>query len=228
MRTMAERTSPLQNRVTPEGDIVALTARGLLMGNRGGRLHRPDFSLGRRRWSSRQWIACKLAFNGRQRQIMGPASYTELFFLDEATALAAGHRPCFECRRQDFLQFATLWASALGLPQARATAAAMDARLHDERLCADGSKRTVSAPLDGLPEGTFVRLAGRPHLVVRDRLVVWQPGGYGPVAGPQPRPDVVEVLTPAAIVSVLKAGYACGLHPSARDAAAATDRSRQP
>ena len=101
---------PLQNRVTPEGEIIATPARGLMMGNRGGRLHRPDKTLTARRWTSRAWIACRLEFNNRHRRVMSPNSYTELFFLDEATALAAGHRPCFECRRQDFMAFAQIWA----------------------------------------------------------------------------------------------------------------------
>ena len=93
-------SSPLQNRVTPFGDIAAVSARGGMMGNRGGRLHGPERRLGRRRWASRAWICCELAFRGRQRVVMGE-SYTELFFLDEAVALAAGHRPCFECRRRE-------------------------------------------------------------------------------------------------------------------------------
>src|SRR5262249_48070514 len=105
---------PLQNRVTPEGDIIATPHRGLMMGNRGGVVHLPDPTPGTRRWASRQWIACVLQFKGRQREVMQPNGYTELFFLDEATALAAGHRPCFECRRGEAEHFAELWAMTQG------------------------------------------------------------------------------------------------------------------
>jgi len=102
---------PLQNRVTPFGDLVATPVRGTLMGNRGGRIHKDDRVLGPRRWASRQWICCVLAFRGRHRRVWGDG-YTELFFLDEPTALAAGHRPCFECRRQDAIAFAACWRRA--------------------------------------------------------------------------------------------------------------------
>src|SRR5690606_9191936 len=124
---------PLQNRVTPEGEIIATAARGTLMGNRGGCLHGPDRRLGRRRWVTRQWICCELQFRGRHRQVMTPGQYTELFFLDEATALAAGHRPCFECRRADAVRFARTWAQIEG-QTGRASAPHMDAALHAERL----------------------------------------------------------------------------------------------
>jgi hypothetical protein len=100
---------PLQNRVTPSGEIIATPHRGLMMGNRGGCFHRPDQTLKARRWANRQWIACLLEFKDRRRQLMQPNRYTELFFLDEATALAAGHRPCFECRRASAVRFAELW-----------------------------------------------------------------------------------------------------------------------
>src|SRR5947199_10356022 len=92
---------PLQNRVTPFGELIAISARGTMFGNRGGRFHRDDRTLGARRWASRQWICCVLSFKGRRHSVWGPTSYTDLFFLDEVTALAAGHRPCFECLRAD-------------------------------------------------------------------------------------------------------------------------------
>ncbi|MET0192678.1 MAG: hypothetical protein ABW200_04810, partial [Hyphomicrobiaceae bacterium] len=113
---------PLQNRVTPAGEIIATPHRGLMMGNRGGCFHRPDQTLKARRWATRQWIACLLDFKGRRRQLMQPNRYTELFFLDEATALAAGHRPCFECRRASATCFAELWSKVQRLPKpSRAT-----------------------------------------------------------------------------------------------------------
>jgi len=204
---------PLQNRVTPEGEIVAVAARGLVMGNRGGALHGDDRTLRRRRWVTRQWICCRLEFKDRHREVMTPSRYTELFFLDEATALAAGHRPCFECRRQDFLWFAELWARTQGAA-GRATAPEMDAVLHAERIDAAGAKLTYRAAWSGLPAGVFVRQAGRPHLVLGSRLAAWTADGY--VAGPErPMEGETEVLTPRSIVAVLAAGYCPGLHPSA-------------
>ena len=204
---------PLQNRVTPEGEIIAAEARGLMMGNRGGPLHDDGKALGRRRWVSKQWICCRLDFNGRHRQVMSPGRYTELFFLDEATALAAGHRPCFECRRQDFLWFATLWARVAGR-EGRASAPEMDAVLQAERVGGDGGKVTYDAPFAELPSGTFVRLDGRAHLLLGSQLAAWTPAGY---IEPRDRPESgeTEVLTPRAIVAVLAAGYCPALHPTA-------------
>lgn len=213
---MADRTSPLQNRVTPEGEIVAVAARGTLMGNRGGTLHDANRHLGRRLWVSRQWICCKLNFNGRHRVVMAPNRYTELFFLDEATALAAGHRPCFECRREDFLQFARLWAKVHAAP-GRATAATMDRVLHAERVDPQGGKASYRADLAGLPDGAMVRWRGIPHLVHGGTLRPWSHAGYG---GSFAVPDgtSADVLTPRTMVAVLSAGYSPSLHPTAATA----------
>lgn len=210
---MAEPAMPLQNRVTPEGDIVASSARGTVMGNRGGRLHDGDRHLTRRRWASRQWICCQLAFNGRRRQVMTPGRYTELFFLDEATALAAGHRPCFECRRRDFLWFAELWGQTQGLP-GRARAEDIDRTLHSERVGAGGGKITFRAPLADLPAGTFVRWNSVPHLVLASWLLPWADTGYGEPLD-QPAAADVDVLTPKSTVAVLSAGFCPSLHASA-------------
>jgi hypothetical protein len=209
---------PLQNRVTPEGEIIATPYRGLMMGNRGGCFHLPDRTLGSRRWASRQWIACVLEFKGRHRQaMMQPNRYTELFFLDEATALAAGHRPCFECRRRDAERFAALWAETRGWP-APARAPEMDATLQAERVGAQGQKLTYRAQLSGLPDGAFVRLAeGGPaqaYLVDNGRILAWGPAGYGAALAAAKRRDV-EVLTPRSIVAVLSSGYRPMVHPSA-------------
>jgi hypothetical protein len=211
--------APLRNRVTPEGEIVATVHRGLLMGNRGGVLHLPDRTLGARRWATKQWIACVLDFKGRHRQVMQPNRYTELFFLDEATALAAGHRPCFECRRADAERFAELWAQSQGR-SARERAPAMDEALHAERLDRRGGKRTFRARRADLPSGTFVRygLAGegtRPCLIVGNHLMAWHPAGYASLITPGTTGEVVEVLTPPSIISVLSSGYRPMLHPSA-------------
>jgi hypothetical protein len=204
---------PLQNRVTPEGEIIADAARGLMMGNRGGALHDDRKALGRRRWVSKQWICCRLDFNGRHREVMAPGRYTELFFLDEATALAAGHRPCFECRRQDFLWFAALWARVAGR-EGRATAREMDRVLQAERVDSNGAKVTHRAPFAEVPSGTFVRIDGRAHLVLGSRLAAWTPQGYV-AARERPQDGAAEVLTPSSIVAVLAAGYCPMLHPSA-------------
>jgi hypothetical protein len=209
---------PLQNRVTPEGDIIATPHRGLMMGNRGGAFHLPGRTIGHRRWATRQWIACVLEFKGRHRPaMMQPNRYTELFFLDEATALAAGHRPCFECRRRDAEHFAALWGQMRGWP-APARAPEMDLALQAERVGAQGHKITYRAQLAALPDGTFIRLldgnTAQPYLFDRNNLFPWSPAGYG-TPMPAPRRREVEVLTPRSIVAVLSAGYRPMLHPSA-------------
>lgn len=203
---------PLQNRVTPFGDIEAVAARGSLMGNRGGRLHHPlARTLGARRWASRQWICCRLQFKGRRRQVMG-ASYTELFFLDEVTALAAGHRPCFECRREAALAFATAWAVAGG-EALRPRANAMDLRLHAERL-QGRSKRRHLGELSGLADGVMIEIDGQAFAVRGGKLLPWSHRGYG---APLVRPAGGEVvlLTPPATIAALAAGYRAGWHESA-------------
>ena len=150
-------SAPLCNRVDPFGELFATPARGLLMGNRGGRIHTDDRTLTKRRWVSPQWICCRLEFNDRHRTVWGD-SYTELFFLDEVTALAAGHRPCFECRRQDADAFAELWAKTRGLP-VRALAPDMDKVLQVERL--SGHAKRHSPPPDRPASGRRGHCAGR-------------------------------------------------------------------
>jgi hypothetical protein len=200
---------PLQNRVTPFGEIVALPGRGLMMGNRGV-LH-DDARRIVRSTQVRRWIACVLAFRGRHREVMTPHRYTELFFLDEATALAAGHRPCAECRNADYKRFRALWETCFGAP---ANADAMDARLHCERSAA-GGKRTYRDDLANLPDGTYVALDKKAWLVWGAHLHEWSDSGY---LARQPRAAhrSVEVLTPAAIVAMLAAGYRPQIHPTAR------------
>jgi hypothetical protein len=211
---------PLQNRVTPDGEIVAVAARGTMFGNRGGRIHGADQRLGAKRWHSKQWICCILAFKGRRRPVMAPNRYTELFFLDEATALSAGHRPCFECRREAAMQFATLWNATRELP-GRAAAGDMDDQLHRERVSAQGAKPVWTAHCRDLPNAVFVRWphapAGVPPvtgMLLAGRIHPWSFNGYGaalPVA-----PDIpLEVLTPPSSVRVLGAGYLPVLHSSA-------------
>jgi len=202
---------PLQNRVDPFGNLFATPARGRLMGNRGGRIHTDDKKLTGRRWSSRQWICCVLDFKGRRRDVWG-RFYTELFFLDEVTALAAGHRPCFECRRREAVAFAESWRVAQKL-RALPRAGDMDKVLHRERL--DGrAKRRHRAAIDDLPDGAFIALEEGAFAVRGDALLHWAPQGYEG-RRPRPRSVTVDVLTPPSILAVLAAGYAPHWHPSA-------------
>ena len=204
----------LQNRVTPFGDMIATPARGLFMGNRGGRIHDGAGRLGRRRWASPQWICCRLQFKDRHRAVWGEG-YTELFFLDEPTALAAGHRPCFECRRADAMAFAATWERG----GTRAKATAMDRVLHRERLSAPAQRLHVSGT-HLLPDAAFVSLIDSPDqaFAVRgDRLLRWTPGGYAEARRHEPRLPA-RVLTQPHILAVLEAGYAPQWHPSAESA----------
>jgi len=200
---------PLQNRVSPFGELFAAPVRGTFMGNRGGRIHDGVQKLGSRRWSSKQWICCVLDFKGRHRRVWGD-SYTELFFLDEVTALAAGHRPCFECRRADATAFAESWKRSTGR---KPTAPEMDKVLHAQRL--DGrDKRVHSMPLSGLPDGTMIAQNGSVYAVKGDALLHWTPSGYvQPIA--RGKDDVVVVLTPPAIVDILANAYEPHWHASA-------------
>ncbi len=202
---------PLQNRVNPFGELFATPARGLFMGNRGGRFHTDAKTLTARRWASRQWICCVLDFRGRQRDVWG-RFYTELFFLDEPTALAAGHRPCFECRRADALRLAEAWRRARRL-RAQPTAGAMDAVLHDERV-AGHAKRLHRRAIDSLPDGAFVALDGEAFAVRGNVLLHWMPEGYD-ARRKRPRRGLLDVLTPPAMLAVLAAGYEPHWHPSA-------------
>jgi hypothetical protein len=196
---------PLQNRVDPFGNLIATSARGTLLGNRGGKFHAVDKTLTRRRWASRQWICCVLDFKSRQRDVWG-RYYTELFFLDEVTALAAGHRPCFECRRKDAEAFAALFPGASRAP-------AMDKVLHAERL--EGkAKHTHRRSIDTLPDGAMIALDGEAFAVRGRRLLRWTPRGYVG-ARARPRKMQADVLTPPSILAVLTRGYAPLWRPDA-------------
>ena len=192
---------PRQNRVLPTGEIVADPARGTLTGNRGV-LHDE-----RRRivksWRLERWIVCRLEFKGRHRAVFTPGRWTELFFLDEATAFAAGHRPCAECRRDAYEAFRAAWAG----PGAASPPSApqMDAILQRERLAPDGSKRSYESELDALPDGAMVEYAGAPHLLWRGRLRPWHFEGYGPARSAAR--DKLKVITPASTVRALRRGY---------------------
>lgn len=205
----------LQNRVTPRGEIVADSARGTLMGNRGI-LHDDERQIGKSRWKHKAWIACTLQFKGCRRKLMASGRYTELFFLDEATSLAAGHRPCAECRRADFNAFRAAWAAANGCDD-RPRAVEMDTALHSARV--DRRSRAQirhERSATDLPAGIFVMVDAEPWLVWRGRLWRWTFGGYDATA-PIP-PGVVTVITPAPTVAAIAAGYLPGVHPSTADA----------
>jgi hypothetical protein len=206
---------PLQNRVTPFGELIAVPARGTMFGNRGGRFHRDDQTLGVRRSVSRRWICCVLDFKGRQRDVWS-RGYTELFFLDEVTALAAGHRPCFECRRRDANSFAECWAKANRMNGAP-SADEMDEVIHHERI--DGrAKRRRRMALDTLPDGAMIALPGvrgdDAYAVRGATLLRWTPSGYrGAIR--RPSNGSADMLTPPSIVKVLKAGFEPRWHASA-------------
>jgi hypothetical protein len=209
---------PRQNRVTPFGILIATPARGTLTGNRGC-LHDEHGQI-RRSYQGRRWIICLLEFKGRRRAIMQPGHYTELFFLDEATALAAGHRPCAECQRDRFNLFREFWAK--GNPElanaVRPTAARIDAVLHHERTAIDLEQRGLYHPLGDLPDGAFAAPDEQTaYLVLDQRLWRWKPDGYQrTTAGISDAP--LRVLTPTSIVRALSAGYPVNIHPSARQA----------
>ena len=205
---------PYQNRVTPFGEIIATPERGFLMGNRGI-LHDRAGKLTRKRWAGRAWLICLLAYKGWHREIMVPGQYTHLFFLDEASALAAGHRPCALCQRARFNEFRAAWA---GWDKPRAST--IDHILHDERLTDARSKRTHPMAYGSLAEGAMFVAPGEANAALlkwRGGAHRWSPAGYRPVSDVR-FPAKVNVLTPPSSVAVLAAGYRLGVHPSAESA----------
>jgi hypothetical protein len=206
---------PLQNRVTPTGDIIATPYRGMFTGNRGI-IHDPATkTLLRKRWASPAWLTCVCEFRGRRRKVMGGRSWTELFFLDEATAFAAGHRPCFYCRRDDANRLRAAWEESNRL--AGVLAPNIDATLHRERLD-HGKKRLhpLPAPPERLPDGAMVQQGEQSFLIARGRALLWSPAGY------QPTNTALEdamLLTPPSTLRAFGAGYHPVLHPSAEHAA---------
>ena len=202
---------PHQNRVTPFGKLIATPERGTLNGNRG-RLH-DDKGVITRLFREKRWIICLLEFKGRRHPIMKPGLYTDLFFLDEATALAAGHRPCAECQRDRFNVFRERWMQ--GRPEkvenGMVLAPVMDEILHSERM---GMRKTCVS-LDAIPSGTFLTDNGLDaYLVLDKKMLRWTPAGYEAVTEDQIKfPSTI--LTPASIVEALIAGYPINIHPSA-------------
>lgn len=204
------------NRVTPFGEIVAVPERGTLMGNRG--ILHDELGQHRRNWASKAWITCSLALRpGRTPlQMRAPGHYTPLFFLDEVTALAAGHRPCAECRRSAYNRFKSLWlqANADLIQQSNPPIAVIDAILHRERLTEGRDKRTYQAHLADLPDGAFIGLDTAAFLVWEGGLLRWSPAGYIERVT-RPSHALVNILTPPSLVKTLALGYGPELHPSA-------------
>jgi len=204
----------LRNRVTPLNEIVADPARGLVYGNRGC-LHDAEGHI-RRAYAVRRWIACRLEFKGwRRGPLLQPGRFTELFFLDEATAFAAGHRPCALCRREDYDRFAALWAQH---HDGERGADAIDRRLHGERLTADRRQRRYEAASGDLPDGAFVLRGGAPWLIQGEAVLRWSPAGYAERAARPGPGERAVVITPSSLVAVLREGWAGAVplvHPSA-------------
>jgi len=196
----------LQNRVDPFGNIIKTSARGSWMGNRGI-LHDQHQNL-LRSFKLKAWLICKLEFRGRKRQVMAPNRYTELFFIDEATAFAAGHRPCFECRREDYNKFKTYWLK--GNPEygfnEKTSIQKIDDILHSERINRGRSKVTHDENINEIPNGVFVLFNNQPYLIYNGLMYLWSPLGYekGIVI---PRVDKLPVLTPKSAVNAFRAGY---------------------
>lgn len=199
----------LQNRVTPDARIVSQSWRGTFMGNRGGRIHDPETrTLIRRKWASKRWICCVLSFQDRKRTVMGN-SYTELFFLDEVSALAAGHRPCFECRRNDANRFAQIWETAFGHIQG-SRADAIDRVLHAERIATP--QKLDRGTTEKLPDGCMIRVEDEMLAKKEDKWLVWSGDGY---QAPRDIAGMAELLTPPSIVVLLRHGYRPAWHRSA-------------
>lgn len=203
--------SPLQNRVTPAGEIVATPHRGMFTGNRGI-IHDPATkTLLNKRWTNKAWLVCVCEFRGRRRAVMGGRSWTELFFLDEATAFAAGHRPCFYCRRDDANVFRAAWEQGNGVRNLHAPE--IDDVLHRERL--SRGRRQLHAlpmPLETLPDGAMVQEGTESFLIVQGQPRRWSFEGY------REAPDALAhamLLTPPSTLQALRAGYRPVLHPSA-------------
>jgi hypothetical protein len=198
----------LQNRVDPYGNLFRTPARGTIMGNRGGTLHNEKREIVRP-YLNRRWIACVLQFKDRHREVMALRRYTELFFLDEAVAFAAGHRPCAECRRERFHAFRIAWGRGALL-----RAPEMDLELHRARIDNGRRKVTYDAALESLPNGCFVSIEGGAWLAWNDELLLWTPAGYGQRV-PRTAKARVTVLTPEPIVECFRRGYVPEIHATA-------------
>ena len=201
---------PLQNRVTPTGAIIPTPHPGLFVGNRGI-IHDPATrTLLRKRWSCPAWLICVLEFRGRRRKVMAGRSWTELFFLDEATAFAAGHRPCFFCRREDANRFRAAWEEGNGVNDLHAPD--MDAVLHHQRLASGKTLHPLPVRIEKLPDGAMVQDGDESFLIAGGRALKWSPAGYTKA---ERTLSGAKLLTPPSTVRAFAAGFRPVLHPSA-------------
>lgn len=201
--------TPLQNRVLPDARIVSEPWLGMFMGNRGGRIHDPATrTLLKRKWASKRWIICLTQFKNRKRTVMGE-SYTELFFMDEVSALATGHRPCFECQRKVAKAFALHWKTCFG-PSPQSQADAMDKVLHQERMSTPGIVSLKDAA--NLPSGAMLMVDGTYFAKRQNGYLQWSGAGYAPARLPG---GTISLLTPPSILAVLQSGYQPVWHESA-------------
>ncbi len=206
---------PLQNRIDPWGQLNAVSAKGALLGNRGI-LHNEHKQVVTQ-WKGKAWITCQIKFKERQSRPFAPDSYSQLFFVDEATAFSAGHRPCAECRRDRFNEFKAAWIKANRelIQGENPTIADIDKVIHAERVTEGRRKRTFTAQLGGLPAGTMIEVNGTPLLVWRGKLLPWSFEGYGKSLTSLPSSTSVQVLTPASVVRVFASGFTPQVHLSA-------------
>ncbi len=209
-------TKPLQNRVTPRGSIEAVRARGAWLGNRGI-LHNDNREIVVP-WRHKSWVTCKLEFKGRKRNVFSPGKYSELFFLDEATAFAAGHRPCGECRREKYKEFKSAWCTANRklLQSPNPGIGVLDRQLHIERAMRGGKQVTHRAKMRNLPDGVFLELDDKAVLKWQGYLYTWSHHGYVEQHPISASPSEVQVLTPESVVAVFLEGLDVEVHGSAR------------
>ncbi len=196
----------LQNRIDPFGNIIRTPAKGAWMGNRGV-LHNDKKEI-IHVFKSKAWITCTLEYKGNRREVMSPNTWTELFFLDEATAFSAGHRPCFFCRNQDAKNFKHHWIKGnpgYGFTD-KTSVQELDSILHGERIGKDKQKRTYEEEINLLPDGSFVSIQGQPYLVKDTHLHLWTSFGYEQLID-RPAFGKIELLTPPTIVNAFRAGY---------------------
>jgi hypothetical protein len=200
---------PFQNRVDPFGDIQAVGASGLFTGNRGTIHDAETRTLLKKRWATKMWIICDCGYKGRKRDVMGRnrptggPGWTNLFFLDEVTAFSAGHRPCFECRREAAREFARCFA--IGQGRDKMSAPEIDAVLHPQRRAAGARPSMLSAAeSSALPDGAVIALDGEAFAIRKGAPLRWSFAGYGEAAAIN---RDCELLTPPATVAALRAGY---------------------
>lgn len=204
---------PLQNRVDPYGRLIAAKAKGNFLGNRGI-LHNDSKEIVSQ-YKHKAWVTCALSFKGIKREIFSPNRYSELFFLDEATAFSAGHRPCAHCRKARYNEFKAAWIAANSeAPDNKLSVQQIDDVLHKERVTKGAQKVTYTAQLSDLPSGTFVEFDDKPYLLWDKSLFLWSPQGYKKSDITVSAINDIKVLTPASIVKLYCNGFIPEVHHS--------------